>query len=219
MKYINGGPIISVAEMREADRRTIERGTPSKELMRRAAQGIFDAAESRGVWQRKKVLIVCGSGNNGGDGYALAEILCAKGQDVTLMRVTDKFSEDGAYYYRRCQEAEVKEIDFDGNKRVDEEGFCGFDVIVDCVLGTGFTGSPREEIANVITAINRAGSEGVYIISADINSGMNGDTGEAEVAVKSDLTVSIGYYKHGFFRGKAEEMIGELVNVDIGITL
>ena len=64
--------VISVAEMRSADQYTIAKGTPSKELMRRAAQGVFDAYDS---WAGKKTIIVCGSGNNGGDGYALAAIM------------------------------------------------------------------------------------------------------------------------------------------------
>ena len=204
-------PVISVEEMREADKYTIEKGTPSKELMQRAAQGIFDAYDPG--WSHKRTLIVCGSGNNGGDGYALAEIMQAKGLDVTLLRISEKFSEDGLYYYKRCKEAEVKETD------AANCDFKNYDVIVDCILGTGFKGVPRENVTDAINRINEAGKKGVHIISADINSGMNGDTGEAEIAVKSDLTVSIGYYKHGFFKGIADELIGKLVNADIGIEL
>lgn len=204
-------PVISVEEMRAADIFTIENGTPSKELMRRAAQGIFDAFSPG--WDGKKTLIVCGSGNNGGDGYALAEILQSRGLDVTLLRLTEKFSEDGEYYYKRCRAAQVKEVESG------KPGFEEYDVIVDCILGTRFSGSPRENIASAISEINKARERGAYVISADINSGMNGDTGEAEIAVKSDLTVSIGYYKHGFFRGQAKELIGKLVNADIGIVL
>ena len=202
-------PIISVAEMRAADQYTIDNGTPSKELMRRAAQGIFDAGDSRGIWQGKNTLIICGSGNNGGDGYALAEIMSAHDLDVTLMRVSEKLSGDGSYYYEKCKAAGIQEV-----THPDMEDY---GVIVDCILGTGFSGAPRSEIAHVILEINRAQARGTYVVSADINSGMNGDTGEGEVAVKSDLTVSIGFYKQGLFRGRSRELIGELVNVDIGI--
>ena len=74
--------------------------------------------------------------------------------------------------------------------------------------------------ATVIAEINYAREKaGIYVIAVDINSGMNGDTGEAENAVVSDLTVSIGYYKTGFFMGKAPDLIGSLVNIDIGIEL
>ena len=87
--------------MREADQYTIAKGTPSKELMRRAAQGVFDAYPG---WATAKTLIVCGPGNNGGDGYALAAIMKDKDLDVTVLRVSEKFSEDGAFYYNLCKE-------------------------------------------------------------------------------------------------------------------
>ena len=204
---------ISVAQMRAADQYTIANGTPSKELMRRAAQGVFDSFSD---WEGKKTLIICGSGNNGGDGYALASIMKARDLDVTILRVSDKFSEDGDYYYQECLRMGVPVLLY-GTDPVD---FCTYQILVDCMLGTGFSGIPREPIATVIGQINAARkNNGVFVISVDINSGMNGDTGEAEIAVISDLTVSIGFFKHGFFLGKAPELIGSLVNVDIGIRL
>ena len=204
---------VSVAEMRAADRYTIEKGTPSKELMRRAAQGVFDAYPA---WSGSRTLVVCGSGNNGGDGYALAAILKDHGFDVTVLRTSEKFSEDGAYYHRECLQKGVTDLLYGA----DGPDFGSFDVIVDCMLGTGFSGTPREPVASVIRQINFARQKrGVYVISVDINSGMNGDTGEAALAVASDLTVSVGFYKTGFFKDGAEALIGSLVNVDIGIEL
>ncbi|MBP5750722.1 MAG: NAD(P)H-hydrate epimerase, partial [Firmicutes bacterium] len=204
-------PAVSVAQMRAADAYTIAKGTPSKELMRRAAQGIFDAY---GGWEGKRTLVICGSGNNGGDGYALAEILCRRGFAADVLRVSEKLSEDGAYYCERCKEAGVRMM-----TAADEADFASYDILVDCMLGTGFSGVPREPAAGMIRSVNEAKRAGAYVISADINSGMNGDTGEAELAVESDLTVSIGYPKTGFYRGRAGELIGKLVNADIGIEL
>ena len=202
---------VSVAEMRAADQYTIRNGTASEELMRRAAQGVFDAFP---MWGGKRIVIVCGSGNNGGDGYALASILKDRAFDVTLLRVSEKFSEDGAYYYRECTDKGVADLLY-GREPVD---FGGYDVIVDCMLGTGFRGTPREPLAGIIRQINAARERyGLYVISVDINSGLNGDTGEAEIAVVSDLTVASGCYKTGFFRGRAPDHIGSLVNADIGI--
>ncbi|MBQ4515135.1 MAG: NAD(P)H-hydrate epimerase [Anaerolineaceae bacterium] len=204
---------VSVEKMRKADQYTIAMGTPSRELMRRAANGVFEAYPG---WVDAKTLIVCGSGNNGGDGYALASIMKDKDLDVTILRVSEKFSEDGAYYYERCQEKGVPVLMY-GTDSVDFESY---QIIVDCMLGTGFSGTPRGPVAAVIGEINNARElSDTYVISVDINSGMNGDTGEAENAVVSDLTVSIGYYKNGFFQGKAAELIGSLTNADIGIIL
>lgn len=222
--------VISVAEMREADARTIASGTPGKVLMGRAAQGIFDTVAKGDVpgfengWAGRTV-IVCGSGNNGGDGYALASILAEEGFDVTLVRASEKLSQDGGFYYEKCREAGVPEIGFDGaetglsDRNIAETDLSGFDIVVDCVLGTGFQGEPRGSAADAIDMINKARETGLLVVSCDINSGMNGDTGEAVKAVKSDLTVSIGFLKTGLLTGRAPELIGTLRNVDIGIRL
>lgn len=198
---------ISVAEMRSADAYTIANLVPSRELMYRAAMGIFGAAE----WQGKHIAIVTGSGNNGGDGYALAAILAERGIYPTLYRVSEKFSEDGAYYYDKAVTLSVSDRRFDESSHFD-----GYDIVVDCLLGTGFAGEPAGLYARAIEMINKSGA---FVISADINSGLHGDTGKAALAVKSDLTVSIGFYKKGMFLGNAPEYIGDLVNVDIGIVL
>lgn len=196
---------VTVAQMRESDAYTIKHLVPSKELMHRAAMGIYNAAD----WQNKKIAIVTGSGNNGGDGYALAAILADKGIYATIYRVSDKFSEDGAYYYDKAVTKGAADRRLDTSSHFD-----GYDIVVDCLLGTGFQGEPQGLYARAIEQINKSGA---YIISADINSGLNGDTGEAILAIKSDLTVSIGFYKKGMFLGYAPNRIGDLVNVDIGI--
>lgn len=207
---------VSVATMRASDAYTIAHFAPGRELMRRAAQGIFDAADAAlanmGGWQGKCVAIIAGSGNNGGDGYALAGILAGHGVRASIFCVSEKFSEDGRYYYEQALAEGVPAGPF--LPGAGAESLAGYDLIVDCILGTGFAGTPRGAAAEAIRAINASSA---FVVSADINSGMNGDTGEAVLAVRSDLTVSIGFYKSGLFLGRAPELIGELVNVDIGI--
>ncbi len=198
---------ISVQTMRESDAYTIRHGTPGRELMRRAAQGVYDSVH----WTGKKTAILCGSGNNGGDGYALAAILAGHGMAVHIYRTSEKFSDDGLYYHTLAVEKGVPSELF-----AEGQSLSGYDILVDCILGTGFQGTPRGTAADAIRAINESGA---FVVSVDINSGMNGDSGEAVLAVRSDLTVSIGFYKTGLFRGRAAELIGDLVNVDIGITL
>lgn len=196
---------ITVEEMRRRDAYTIEHYVPGRELMYRAAMGVFQNME----WENKKVAVVSGSGNNGGDGYALAWILAEHGYTVDLYRTSQKLSDDGAYFFEKCLEKGIR-AEFSEESTV----YDGYDVIVDCILGTGFQGVPRGAAADAIIGINKADA---YVISVDINSGMNGDTGEAELAVKSQKTVSIGFFKKGHFLGKAPTYIGDLVNVDIGI--
>lgn len=198
---------ISVEQMRRSDAYTIEHLVPSKELMYRAAMGVF---ESYKEWQGKEIAIVVGGGNNGGDGYALAGILKKQGIDSVIVKVSDKMSEDGKHYCDIAVGLNVTVIDFA------EADLSKFDVIVDCILGTGFVGDVRGTARDAIEAINNSNA---YVISVDIPSGMNGDTGEASLAVVSDLTVSIGFVKQGLVTDAAKRYIKSLVNVDIGIVL
>ena len=196
---------VSVETMREADRNAAARGTLVRELMRRAAQGVFDAYRD---WAGKSVVVICGSGNIAGDGYALAEILHDHGVKVRIFNACEGFTEDGAYYYRRCME-----------KGIPTEEWIDFfvhDIYVDCLLGAGFRGVPPDPIAGVIRDLNNARAcygERV-VISVDINSGMDADTGESELAVISSLTVCIGGIRKGLLQPRARELIGKLVNVD-----
>ena len=196
--------VLSVENMRESDANTIGRGVPGTELMKRAALGIFESVEWNG-----KVAVVCGSGNNAGDGYALALILAEHDVDVTLILIYDRFSDDGRYYYDRCVDSEVKIIMLD-----DDTDLSGYDIIVDCLLGTGFKGKVREEIEAVIKKIN---SSNAYIVSADINSGLDGNSGISRCCVRSDMTVSIGSFKPGHFLNMAKDVMGQKTNCDIGI--
>ena len=200
--------LVSVEQMRRSDAYTIENFIPSKELMYRAANGVFESFMS---WENKKIAIFVGGGNNGGDGYALAGILKKNNIDSTIIKVSEKMSEDGKYYSDIAANLGVKAEMFTVGTDLSD-----YEVIVDCILGTGFTGEVRGLAKDAIEAINKSGA---YVISVDINSGMNGDTGEASLAVKSNLTVSIGYYKQGLFTEAAKEFIKEITNVDIGIVL
>ena len=193
--------------MRESDRYTIDSGTPGRELMMRAARGVFDSVS----W-KAPVAIVCGSGNNAGDGYALALLLHEAKIETSVITCSEKFSEDGRYYFDECRLAGIpvyswSELEAAGNLK-------DYATVVDCLLGTGFKGDLRPELAEVIKAINSSGS---YIVSVDMNSGLNGDNGMAELCVRSKLTVSIGGFKPGHFLSMAKDVMEDKVNIDIGI--
>ena len=196
--------VLSVENMRKSDAKTIAEKIPSKELMMRAAKGIYDSVEWKGP-----VAIICGSGNNAGDGYALATLLCDAGIECHIILLGDKFSPDGRYYFDSCQSLGIDII-----RWRDDIDLSVYRTIVDCILGTGFRGKVREDIRSVIEKINESGA---YIVSADINSGLNGDSGMADACVISDLTVSIGSYKPGHFLNMAKDVMKKNVNCDIGI--
>lgn len=198
-------PCVSVENMRSSDAYTIANLVPSLELMYRAAWGIYKAVD----WQGS-VAIVTGSGNNGGDGFALACILRDNGIDCIIFTVSNRLSGDSAYYAELAEKIEVPRRPF-------EKGCLeGYSTVVDCLLGTGFQGQVRDDYRAAIESINASGA---YVVSADINSGMNGDTGEAEIAVKSDITVTIGFVKTGLIAPNAGNYIKKLVCTDIGIIL
>lgn len=207
--------VLSVKEMRDADAYTIKNFVDSKELMYRAGEAIFYV----GDWNiGDKVLIAAGSGNNAGDGYVVADLLNIEGIEVEILLIKDKFSEDGKYYFNRCLQKDIKYTVLDENTDYDtlRGKFDSYDYILDCIYGTGFRGEVREPVYLLIKALNDSKA---FVVSADINSGMNGDTGESNICVNSDLTVSIGFLKKGLVSEEGKKHIGKLVNMDIGIVI
>ena len=197
--------VLSVDNMRKSDAHTISAGTPGRELMMRAARGVFENVD----W-KAPVAVVCGSGNNAGDGYALALCLDEAGIDCTVICVYDRCSEDGKYYFEKCREIGIPIVMWEDLSA----SLAGYATIVDCLLGTGFKGAVRDDLKGVISAINESRA---YIVSVDINSGLNGDTGLATTCVRSDLTVSVGGFKPGHFLNMAKDVMADKINCDIGI--
>ena len=203
---------ISVANMRESDAFTIAKYSSGRILMYRAALGVYRAVLREfgaGGWGGDTVIAV-GGGNNGGDGYALACILARAGRPCRIVKLSEKLTEDSGYYAKRAEALEVPMVAYAPG------AFSGCDTVVDCLLGTGFQGSLREPWRSAVAEIN---ARGARVVSVDINSGMNGDSGEAETAVHSDLTVTIGFVKRGLVAQQAGLWMGRLVVADIGIVL
>ena len=198
-------PCISVANMRESDRKTIASFVPGLTLMYRAAMGVFRAAQ----WQGRTVIAV-GGGNNGGDGFALACILRERGHACRVVTVSERLSPDSAYFAEKAKALGVPVAAYAPG------AFSDCDSVVDCLLGTGFSGELRAPVSTAVREINACGAR---VVSVDIPSGMNGDTGEAVTAVRSDLTVTIGYVKNGLIAENAGNYIARLVCADIGIVL
>ena len=201
--------LLSVADMRESDKRTIANGIPSKELMFRAGEAIFNNIKTL----PSPIAIVCGNGNNAGDGYVLASLLKNAGIACTIFRITDRFSEDGKYYYNQCMKLNIEDVMLLGSSEL-----CklenNYPTIVDCIFGTGFHGEVKEPERKVIECINQSSA---YIVSIDINSGLNGDSGLCDISVHSNLTLSVGSPKPGHYLAMAKDVCREVKNCDIGI--
>lgn len=202
-------PAVDVELMRASDAATIANVTPDAVLMDRAGRGIAELCTSPGPYA-----IICGPGNNGGDGYVCARYLAERGESVTVFFTKEPSSESSCYHRGLIDESKISVQPFENNI-----GLSKFGTIIDCLLGTGFSGVPRGTVAEAIEAINAAPASGTFVVSADINSGINGDTGQGELAVRSNLTVSIGYFKIGMFEPTMEAYAERIANVDIGILL
>ena len=197
--------VLSRENMRLSDQAAVAGGCDEVALVWRAAEAIADAVR----WV-EPVAIVCGKGNNGADGLALALVLHRRKVAVTALSVVmGPNSAARHHYYGVCLAEGVDVRVFSGANDLD-----GFATVVDCVLGIGAKGAPRLPAVPSIEAINRCGA---YVVSVDINSGLDADSGMATLAVHSRLTVSVGGFKTGHFVNMAKDFADEVINVDIGI--
>ncbi len=204
-------PILTVSQMRELDSYYINHVSSGQELMGRAGAALADELMSF-----KRIAILCGSGNNGGDGYAATYSLINRSdaafEVIDIFYIKKPRSSEAAYFYENISDECVSVSQY--TKGVD---LAAYDCVVDCLLGTGFEGVPSGLVAAAIEDIN--GCENAFVISMDINSGVNGDSGEGELFVVSDLTISLGYKKRGFLSEEFRDKTRELKNVNIGYDL
>ena len=196
--------VISVDNMRKSDKYTIDNITPSLKLMENAGKAVYNSVEWHG-----KTAIICGSGNNAGDGYVLALEMAKNNLNCEIILIKEKFSFDGEYYFNKCRESNIPYKLYSENMIFDS-----YDFIVDCIFGTGFKGDTAGVEKEIIEKINNSNA---YVVAVDINSGLNGDNGLTSLSVISDLTVSIGTLKSGHILNQAKDKIGRLINQDIGI--
>ncbi|HEY0317220.1 MAG TPA: NAD(P)H-hydrate dehydratase [Solirubrobacterales bacterium] len=201
-------PLYDAEGMRELDRWAIEEmRVPSLELMEAAGRALADAvAESA---PEGPVRIVCGKGNNAGDGFVAARLLerMGFGTEVLLLWPADELTGDAAVNLRRI-EAEYVSGDLDG--RLARSG-----AVVDAIFGTGFEGAAREPAVTAIETINRCGAP---VVACDIASGVDASSGEVEgAAVEADLTITFHAAKLGQWIAPGKWYTGDLRVAPIGI--
>ena len=206
------------AEVRDLDRQAIEEfGLPGIVLMENAGRGATERLLSAGVSGR--VVVCCGKGNNGGDGFVIARHLESLGVavQVLLFAEFDEVQGDACVNLGVLRKAGtplrmITEMSTGGNL---EDHFANAEWIVDALLGTGTRGPVREPYAGVIEAMNRSDAR---LLSVDLPSGLDCDTGEAPGAcVRAELTVTFVAPKVGFAAPGAAEFTGDIQVVDIGL--
>jgi hydroxyethylthiazole kinase-like uncharacterized protein yjeF len=203
---------LTAAEMREADRRCIEDlGIPGAVLMNNAGAAVYAEVD------RGPVGIVCGKGNNGGDGYVVARLALLAGHEVRVVLLAEPSTitgDAGVFLgaYLKCGgDVEIAATEEAARSAVASLDGCA--VLVDAVLGTGVKGSVRGPIRAAIEAWPQ-----VKTIAVDIPSGLHADTGApCGCCVSADTTVTFQYPKRGLLTKVAEPYVGELIVADIGI--
>lgn len=203
-------PLLDADQQRTADRWAIDSGRPGVELMERAGSGLVSALVERVGDGR--ICVVCGKGNNGGDGLVAARRLRESGRDVDVLMLAagDELRGDARTNFERLPGAAP--LPFSA------AALAGAAAIVDAILGTGFAGEPREPARSAIEAIDEARRAGAVVVACDVPSGVDASSGEVlGPAVGADLTVTFHAAKPGHWIAPGKDRAGELVVVDIGI--
>ena len=206
-------PLYTPAQVRALDEQTIAGGTPGAVLMERAAFHLARAVvRAAGRSYGLPVLVVCGKGNNAGDGIGAARRLRALGADarIHLALGEDGLSDDAGDQLRRSRAAGIRE---EPSLRLD-----GVAAVVDCLLGTGSTGEPRPPLNTVVDAVNNhRDASGAVVIACDVATGCDADGGAvAGSTIRADITLTIGAHKRGLWLWPARGVSGRIECADIG---
>lgn len=184
-------------------------GIPAYELMKRAGQAVFDVLQTK-YSHCSNVLVLCGAGNNAGDGYVVARLAIEAGFNVDVVSMIDpeKLKNEAQLAYRDW-------LKLAANTETDLALSESADIIVDALLGTGLARDVSDSWAQWINAVNKSGKP---VISVDIPSGLLADTGAiAGTAIEADTTVTFIGLKQGMFTAQAKDVCGDIVFNDLGV--
>jgi len=196
------------AEQRALDEWAIQQlAIPGLTLMERAGTGLAELVSE--LAPDGRLVVVCGTGNNGGDGYVTARVLRERGRDVRVVALAPPEE------LRGDARTNAERLPGERPQPFDARSLAGASAIVDAILGTGFSGEPREAAAGAIAAINAADA---LVIACDIPSGVNGSTGEiAGAAVEAVATATFHAAKPGLWIAPGKGNSGDVRVIDIGI--
>lgn len=219
--------IVTVKQVQKLDKLAIEKyGVPSLALMENAGQKVASEVIKRLEKVKKpRVCVICGLGNNAGDGFVIARHLINAGvqTSVFLIGKGSRLKRDAAVNYKILKKVkhpiqEVGTADLRSVRNSRDRSLQDIqksDIIVDAIFGIGLNREILDPFRSVIEAINKGGKK---VISVDTPSGLDGTSGKIYgICVKADVTVTFSFAKAGFFKDQGPQYTGKVVVVDIGI--
>lgn len=207
--------VLTVAENYAVDQAAAAAGVPSSKLMEAAGTGA--ASEIVRRWTPRPTVVLCGPGNNGGDGFVIARRLREEGWPVkaALLGTLAALTGDAEANAIRWKSGDVEEAEI---LPLTPDVIAGAELVVDALFGAGLDRPLEGFVRSVVEAINERVNRGLTCVAIDIPSGVHGDTGEIlGVAPKSALTITFIGKKAGHFLLPGREVAGEVVLIDIGV--
>ncbi len=218
-------PILTPNDTRRREQKAFDLGVPSLLLMEHAAMAVVDELEKAlgGNCKGKRVLFLCGTGNNGGDGFAAARLFAGRGGRAAVWILNEPKTPDAKtnlQWLRQLPEVEIVNVAsmLEAGRSLDELRR-PFDAYVDALVGTGFRGKPEGLLAAMM-AVPRHFTidQPAPVIAVDIPSGIDGATGETPGSfVSADVTVTFNTPKPGLYLTQNREAVGKIVVADIGL--
>ena len=206
---------VTVSQMKEIERKAAESGLSYYQMMENAGAAAYTYIK-RSAQDIKSVVVFCGKGNNGGDGFVVARKFHEAGSHVQIILADGRpKTSDAQKNMKLCEALHIPILDITTTKKQAYDCIKSAQVIVDALYGTGFHGELNQSAQLAAQWINQAN---IPVYAMDIPSGLNGDSGQAaEDAVRANYTIAFHRYKPVHFAADAKPYCGKLACVDIGI--
>lgn len=207
---------VTTKQMREIEQKAVQSGLELLRLMENAGSAAARQIREKYTVSGAPVAVVCGKGNNGGDGFVIARKLRDEGAKVTVVLACgDPATDDALEMFSRIQEAEIAIVNLETEPYIATSSIKEASLVVDAVYGIGFHGALPDYLRNTFRLIN---ASDVSVVSVDVPSGFNADTGEADPdALKADYTVTFTAMKTGLASAAGREYGGDIIVAAIGI--
>lgn len=207
--------VLTAQQMKAVEEKSVSLGMSWLRLMENAGAAATKVIRDTFKLENKKIVIVCGKGNNGGDGYVIARKLLEDNAFVRVVSVGSPSTESAKEMASKAYNLGLRPVDFESYEPLCCQYLNDADIIVDAVFGTGFKGEPNGIYAAAINAINSSGAQKVAI---DVPSGMCSDNGKiGNIFVKADLTVTFAALKPCHLLYPSSEFCGKITIASIGI--